>query len=87
MPILERKARAFVKVQDGCNSHCTYCIVPAARGPQRSRSVRAIVDEINLLYRLGYREAVLTREYRSAPTARTGTARHVASGGGDPARP
>jgi threonylcarbamoyladenosine tRNA methylthiotransferase MtaB len=60
MPGLERKARAFVKVQDGCNSHCTYCIVPAARGPQRSRSIRAIVDEVNLLYRLGYREAVLS---------------------------
>jgi threonylcarbamoyladenosine tRNA methylthiotransferase MtaB len=60
MPALERKARAFVKVQDGCNSHCTYCIVPAARGPQRSRPVQAIVDEVNLLYRLGYREAVLS---------------------------
>ena len=60
MPGLERKARAFVKVQDGCNSHCTYCIVPAARGPQRSRPVQAIVDEVNLLYRLGYREAVLS---------------------------
>jgi threonylcarbamoyladenosine tRNA methylthiotransferase MtaB len=60
MPALERKARAFVKVQDGCNSHCTYCIVPAARGPQRSRPVQAIVDEVNLLYRLGYREVVLS---------------------------
>ena len=60
MPALERRGRAFVKVQDGCNSHCTYCIVPAARGPQRSRSIQAIVDEVNLLYRLGYREAVLT---------------------------
>jgi threonylcarbamoyladenosine tRNA methylthiotransferase MtaB len=60
MPGLERKARVFVKVQDGCNSHCTYCIVPAARGPQRSRPIQAIVDEVNLLYRLGYREAVLS---------------------------
>jgi threonylcarbamoyladenosine tRNA methylthiotransferase MtaB len=60
MPGLERKARAFVKVQDGCNSHCTYCIVPAARGPQRSRPIQAIVDEVTLLYRLGYREAVLS---------------------------
>ena len=60
MPALERKARAFVKVQDGCNSHCTYCIVPKARGPQRSRPIQAIVDEIQMLYRLGYREAVLT---------------------------
>jgi threonylcarbamoyladenosine tRNA methylthiotransferase MtaB len=60
MPALERRGRAFVKVQDGCNSHCTYCIVPVARGPQRSRSIQTIVDEVNLLYRLGYREAVLT---------------------------
>ena len=59
-PALGRKARAFVKVQDGCNSHCTYCIVPRARGPQRSRSIDAIVDEIRVLYNLGYREAVLT---------------------------
>ena len=60
MPALERRGRAFVKVQDGCNSHCTYCIVPAARGPQRSRAIQTIVDEVNLLYRLGYSEAVLT---------------------------
>ena len=60
MPGLERKARAFVKVQDGCNSHCTYCIVPIARGPQRSRPIQSIVDEVSLLYRLGYREAVLS---------------------------
>ncbi|MBA2449916.1 MAG: tRNA (N(6)-L-threonylcarbamoyladenosine(37)-C(2))-methylthiotransferase MtaB [Chloroflexi bacterium] len=59
-PALGRKARAFVKVQDGCNSHCTYCIVPRARGPQRSRSIDAIVNEIGVLYNLGYREAVLT---------------------------
>jgi threonylcarbamoyladenosine tRNA methylthiotransferase MtaB len=59
-PALERKARAFVKVQDGCNSFCTYCIVPKARGPQRSRPIEAIVQEIGVLYNLGYREAVLT---------------------------
>lgn len=60
LPALERKARAFVKVQDGCNAHCTYCIVPRARGPQRSRSIDAIVNEIRILHHLGYREAVLT---------------------------
>ncbi|MCC6175495.1 MAG: MiaB/RimO family radical SAM methylthiotransferase [Chloroflexi bacterium] len=60
LPALERRARAFVKVQDGCNSHCTYCIVPRARGPQRSRPIDAIVNEIRVLYHLGYREAVLT---------------------------
>ncbi len=59
-PAFERKARAFVKVQDGCNSFCTYCIVPRARGPQRSRAIDAIVNEIGVLYNLGYREAVLT---------------------------
>ncbi|MFN8524484.1 MAG: tRNA (N(6)-L-threonylcarbamoyladenosine(37)-C(2))-methylthiotransferase MtaB [Chloroflexota bacterium] len=55
-----RRARAFVKVQDGCNAFCTYCIVPRARGVQRSRAVDDVVNEINVLYRLGYREAVLT---------------------------
>ncbi len=60
LPALERKARAFVKVQDGCNAHCTYCIVPRARGPQRSRPIDAIVNEVRILYQLGYREAVLT---------------------------
>lgn len=59
-PLLGRRARAFVKVQDGCNSHCTYCIVPRARGPQRSRSIDAIVDEMILLESLGYSEVVLT---------------------------
>ena len=60
LPALERKARAFVKVQDGCNAHCTYCIVPRSRGPQRSRSIEAIVNEVRILHHLGYREAVLT---------------------------
>ncbi len=59
-PALRRKARAFVKVQDGCSSFCTYCIVPRARGPQRSRSIDSIVNEVKVLYNLGYREAVLT---------------------------
>ena len=60
LPALERKARAFVKVQDGCNAHCTYCIVPRARGPQRSRPIDAIVNEVRILFHLGYREVVLT---------------------------
>ena len=60
MPALERRGRAFVKVQDGCNSHCTYCIVPAG-----ARSATQPLDpghrgQVNLLHRLGYREAVLT---------------------------
>ena len=60
MPAIERRARAFVKVQDGCDWHCTYCIVPRARGHQRSRSIDALVEQVNLLHGLGYKEAVLT---------------------------
>jgi threonylcarbamoyladenosine tRNA methylthiotransferase MtaB len=60
MPAIERRARAFVKVQDGCDWHCTYCIVPRARGHQRSRSIDALVEQVNLLHGLGYQEAVLT---------------------------
>ena len=54
------RTRAFVKVQDGCRNHCTYCIVTVARGPERSRSIAAVVDEINALHQAGYQEAVLT---------------------------
>ncbi len=52
--------RAFVKVQDGCDNHCTYCIVTAARGAGRSRPVADVVTEIQQLRRMGYQEAVLT---------------------------
>ena len=58
LPSLERRARAFVKVQDGCDWHCTYCIVPRARGHQRSRSIQSIVEQVHLLHSLGYSEAV-----------------------------
>lgn len=52
--------RAFVKVQDGCNSFCTYCIIPYVRGRSRSRDVQEIVDEIKNLIANGYKEVVLT---------------------------
>jgi len=54
------RTRAFVKVQDGCRNHCTYCIVAVARGEERSRPIADVVDEINALHRAGYQEAVLT---------------------------
>ncbi len=54
------RTRAFVKVQDGCDNRCTFCVTTLARGPARSRSLHEIVDEVNLLAALGYREAVLT---------------------------
>ena len=61
MPLFERgRQRAFVKIQDGCRHHCTYCIVTVARGEERSRTVQDIVDEVNQLVDNGVQEAVLT---------------------------
>ena len=54
------RTRAFVKVQDGCNNHCTFCIVTVARGEERSRRLADIVDEVRRLAAEGYQEAVLT---------------------------
>ncbi|MEZ4834527.1 MAG: tRNA (N(6)-L-threonylcarbamoyladenosine(37)-C(2))-methylthiotransferase MtaB [Caldilineaceae bacterium] len=54
------RTRAFVKVQDGCNNKCTFCIVTLARGDSRSRTIADIVDEVQQLAEAGYREAVLT---------------------------
>lgn len=52
--------RAFVKVQDGCNSYCTYCIIPYVRGRSRSRKLDEILQEIKGLIANGYKEVVLT---------------------------
>lgn len=52
--------RAIVKIQDGCDFHCAYCIVPRARGPAWSRPFDEIIGEINGLAQAGYREIVLT---------------------------
>jgi threonylcarbamoyladenosine tRNA methylthiotransferase MtaB len=52
--------RAFVKVQDGCNSFCTYCIIPYVRGRSRSRTLKDILQEIENLVSNGYKEIVLT---------------------------
>lgn len=54
------RTRAFIKVQDGCDRHCSFCITRVARGKGRSRDVREIVAEINELHEAGYQEAVLT---------------------------
>ena len=56
----EKRVRAFVKIQDGCDDFCSYCIVPYVRGPVRSRNTREILDEIKTLGDLGYPEIVLT---------------------------
>ena len=52
--------RAFIKVQDGCNQFCTYCIIPYARGRVRSRSRDSVLDEVKTLSANGYKEVVLT---------------------------
>jgi threonylcarbamoyladenosine tRNA methylthiotransferase MtaB len=56
----EAHTRAFVKVQDGCNSFCTYCIIPYVRGRSRSRKMNEILDEVRGLVQNGYKEIVLT---------------------------
>ncbi|MFR2849286.1 MAG: radical SAM protein, partial [Hungatella hathewayi] len=52
--------RAFIKIQDGCNQFCSYCIIPYTRGRVRSRQVEEIVAEVETLVAAGYREIVLT---------------------------
>ncbi|MDO4518829.1 MAG: tRNA (N(6)-L-threonylcarbamoyladenosine(37)-C(2))-methylthiotransferase MtaB [Eubacteriales bacterium] len=52
--------RAYIKVQDGCNQFCTYCIIPFARGRVRSRRMNSILEEIQKLAKAGYKEVVLT---------------------------
>jgi threonylcarbamoyladenosine tRNA methylthiotransferase MtaB len=54
------RTRAFVKVQDGCSFHCTYCIIPRARGPERSLVAPEIVDDVRRALSSGHREIVLT---------------------------
>ena len=52
--------RAYIKVQDGCNQFCTYCIIPYARGRVRSREIDDVIREVRALAENGYREVVLT---------------------------
>ncbi len=52
--------RVFLKIQEGCNDYCTYCIVPYARGPSRSRPVDSILQEARGLVEKGYKEIILT---------------------------
>ena len=56
----ETKTRAFVKIQDGCNNFCSYCIIPYSRGGIRSKEKEDVVREIKCLVDNGYKEVVLT---------------------------
>ncbi len=52
--------RAFVKIQDGCNNYCAYCIIPYVRGSIRSKKREDVLDEVNELVSMGHKEIVLT---------------------------
>ena len=54
------KTRAFIKVQDGCNQFCSYCIIPYARGRVRSRNAESIIKEITQIAQNGIKEVVIT---------------------------
>lgn len=56
----ESHTRSFLKIQDGCNSFCTYCVIPYARGKSRSIAIADLVKRVNELYVAGTREVVLT---------------------------
>lgn len=62
IPLFEApgRTRAFLKIQEGCTNFCTYCIIPYARGPLRSRSLPSILQEAQRLVAAGFREIVLT---------------------------
>ena len=55
-----KECRAFVKIQDGCDNFCSYCIIPRTRGNSRSRSHEEIIEEVKRLYKSDYRELVIT---------------------------
>ncbi len=57
---LSNMTRAYIKIQDGCNMFCSYCIIPYARGPIRSRNIEDIVEEIKELGEKGFKEVILT---------------------------
>lgn len=57
---ISEQTRAYVKIQDGCNQFCSYCIIPYARGRVRSRELRSIMKEARTLLEKGYKEVVLT---------------------------
>jgi threonylcarbamoyladenosine tRNA methylthiotransferase MtaB len=59
-PEVMSRTRAFLKVQDGCDNHCTYCIVPAARGPSRSQPRDLVLSQAGKLASAGFREILLT---------------------------
>jgi threonylcarbamoyladenosine tRNA methylthiotransferase MtaB len=54
------RTRSFIKIQEGCNSFCTYCIIPYGRGPSRSLSIQKIIDQVSELEAQGAQEVIIT---------------------------
>ena len=73
MSHIDGHTRAYIKVQDGCNQFCSYCIIPYARGRVRSRKPEDVVKEISLLVDQGIKEFVLTGIHLSSYGIDTGT--------------
>lgn len=67
------KTRAFLKIQEGCNQYCSYCIIPYARGPLRSRSLDDITAQVELLTEKGFKEVVLLGIHLGAYGKETGS--------------
>lgn len=59
-PEVISRTRAYLKVQDGCDNRCTYCIIPSARGPSRSQPRELVMDQAERMARNGFREILLT---------------------------
>lgn len=57
---LSNRTRAYLKIQDGCSQYCSYCIIPYARGPIRSREPKDVLEEVSRLAENGFQEIVLT---------------------------
>ncbi|MEG0918333.1 MAG: tRNA (N(6)-L-threonylcarbamoyladenosine(37)-C(2))-methylthiotransferase MtaB [Anaerovoracaceae bacterium] len=57
---MESRTRAYIKVQEGCNRFCSYCIIPYARGPVRSRKTKDVIEEAKTLINSGFKELILT---------------------------
>jgi threonylcarbamoyladenosine tRNA methylthiotransferase MtaB len=66
LPDNPQRTRAFLKIEDGCDQYCAYCIIPNARGPVRSLSPELVKDQLGELICAGYREVVLTGVHTSA---------------------
>lgn len=58
--IFKDKTRAFLKIEDGCENFCSYCIIPFTRGPIKSKSIENIREEIKELHKNGFKEVILT---------------------------